>query len=101
MRDRRRPRVVEAGVMATHPLALTEISSDALRTLLAAVHKKVVTTPLSIGELTRIGLQFCATDLMRELRDLDERAVRAVLVAVLAERSAHEEAARRGSRALS
>jgi hypothetical protein len=87
--------------MASHPRALTEISTDALRTLLSAVHKKVIAVPLSIGELTRIGLQYCATDLMRELRDLDERAVRTVLVAVIAERSAQEEAARRSPRQLS
>jgi hypothetical protein len=87
--------------MRSHPLGLTEISTDALRALLAAVHKKVVTAPLSVGELTRVGLQYCATDLMRELRGLDEHAIRAVLVAVLAERGAHEEAARRTTRGLS
>jgi len=84
-----------------HPPGLTTIPTEALRTLLSAVHKKVVTAPLSIGELTRIGLQFCATDLMRELRGLEAAGIRAVLVAVLAERGAQEEAARRSRRQLS
>ncbi len=87
--------------MTPHLRGLTGISTDALRTLLSSIHRRVVATPLSIGELTRIGLQYCATDLMRELRELDERAVRAVLVAVLAERVAQEEAAARSQRQLS
>jgi hypothetical protein len=80
---------------------LTQIPTAALRTLLSSVHKKVVATPLTIGELTRIGLQFCAAELMRELRGLDEVGVRAVLVAVLAERAAQQEAEERARRQLS
>lgn len=67
---------------------LTRVPSWALRQLLSAVFRGVVNMPLSVDELTRLGLQAHATDLMAHLRGLDTRSVHAVLVAVIAEREA-------------
>ncbi|OGQ89652.1 MAG: hypothetical protein A2289_06015 [Deltaproteobacteria bacterium RIFOXYA12_FULL_58_15] len=69
---------------------LTSIKTDDLKKLVAALYKKHIEAPLAIEGLTRVGLQHCCTDLMAHLRGLDERAVRAVAVAVLAERAAAE-----------
>jgi hypothetical protein len=75
----------------TNPLlGLTAIKTSALRKLLTAVHAKDIDLPLDIHGLTRHGLQYCAVELLAHLRGLDERAVRTVLVAVIAERKLHE-----------
>ncbi len=73
--------------MATGPKGLTSVPTDELRKLLSAVHHHVVRCPLDVGELTRIGLQHRASDLLATLRHLDERAVRTVLVVAIAERA--------------
>lgn len=65
---------------------LVPVKTEALRTLLRHLYRGDISTPLALPDLTRIGLQYCATDLLHHLRGLDEVAVRAVLVAVLAER---------------
>lgn len=65
---------------------LTEIHTDDLKRLLAAIHREQLRFPVDIGELTRVGLQHCATLLLAMLRGLDAPAVRAVVVCVLAER---------------
>lgn len=72
---------------------LTAVSTDALRALLRHVHRGEVELPLTIGELTRTGLQYCAVDLLAQLRGLPEPAVVAVLTAVIAERLQVERAA--------
>ncbi len=74
-------------------VALTQVADDALKQLLRAVHHSDIALPLSLPELTRHGLQHCASPLMAALRGLDAAGVRAVLVAVLAERAAAREAA--------
>jgi hypothetical protein len=65
---------------------LTRVHTEALKRALSALHRGEVSCPLTVAELARVGLQHCAEDLLETLRDLDEKAVRAVLVAVLAER---------------
>jgi hypothetical protein len=77
------------------PRGLTFVVTSDLEKLLSAVHRKVLDCPLAIEGLTRVGLQHTAVELMGALRGLDERAVRALLVAVIAERRAREEASRR------
>lgn len=65
---------------------LTEVSTDALRTALRALHRNDLEVPVTIAGLTRHGLQEQAGPLLASLRGLDSAGVRAVLVCVLAER---------------
>ena len=65
---------------------LTEVGTDELKRALAALHRGQLTCPLTMPELTRVGLQHVSQELLGTFRDLDESAVRAVLVCVLAER---------------
>jgi len=69
---------------------LTDLPTETLKQALAALHRKELTCPLTIQDLTRVGLQHCAGELLEVLRGLDEKGVRAVLVAVIAERTASE-----------
>ena len=71
---------------------LTRITTEDLKRLLRALHHGDLRTPLAIDELTRFGLQDVAADLLALLRSLDEKAIRAVLVAVLAERLGQDSA---------
>lgn len=73
-----------------HALGLTTVSSDDLRTLLRAVFKQQVECPLGPAGLAAVGLQDTSAPLLAHLRDLDARAVHAVLVATLAERDVTE-----------
>ena len=75
----------------SRPLGLVSVPTASLENLLRAVHRKVVSCPLSPGELAMIRLQDFSAELLNQLRGLDEPAVRAVLVAVLAERIAQQE----------
>ena len=65
---------------------LVRVGTEQLRTLLRAVHRGETTVPVTPGSLAALGLQDWSEPLMGTLRGLDEGAVRAVLVAVLAER---------------
>ncbi len=65
---------------------LTTVSTKDLKKALSAVHRGDIVCPLSVEELTRFGLQHCASDILDMVRDLDARATRLVFVAVLAER---------------
>ncbi|MEM7153156.1 MAG: hypothetical protein AAF799_09945 [Myxococcota bacterium] len=67
-------------------LALTTVSTEHLRTLLRAVFKKQIECPLTVASLAAMGLQDTSGPLLSHLRGLDQTAVHAVLVAVLAER---------------
>lgn len=67
-------------------LGLTDVSTADLEVALRTLHRGQLECPLSIEGLTRVGLQHTATDLLEHLRGLEEPGVRAVLVAVLAER---------------
>ncbi len=69
---------------------LTRVTTDDLKKALAALHRGDLRFPLTIGDLTRVGLQHCASDYLAVLRQVDEEGARAVLVAVIAERLAAE-----------
>jgi len=65
---------------------LTDVSTRDIKKLLSLVHRQELTFPLSIQELTRVGLQHIADRLLPELRGLDELAVRALAMCIVAER---------------
>ena len=65
---------------------LTAVDTEALKTLLRTLHRGDVHGPLSVEDLARIGLQYCAEDILGHLRGVDDAGLRAVLVAVIAER---------------
>ena len=67
---------------------LTDVSDAALTTLVRFAHRGELAFPLTTAELTRVGLQYCASDLLAQLRGLPSEAVLAVATAVLAERAA-------------
>ena len=69
-----------------HAMGLTAVTDDQLRTLLRGLYRKTLPCPLSFTDLTGHGLQDVGSPLLNHLRGLSEEAVRAVLVAVLAER---------------
>lgn len=66
--------------------ALTRVPVEDLQALLRHLHHGVITAPLKAEDLARIGLQYRQEDLLGSMRGLDEAGIRAVLVAVLAER---------------
>lgn len=72
--------------MSFYPLGLTDVPTRDLRRALLHLHRGELDCPVTIISLTRIGLQHRVELLLPHLRGLDEVAVRAVLVAVLAER---------------
>jgi hypothetical protein len=64
---------------------LTAVKSSDLKLILKAVHRKELACPISQVGLATVGLLRLGDDL-DTLRGLDEAGVRAVIVAVLAER---------------
>jgi hypothetical protein len=73
--------------MRTGPeVGLRHVETEHLRLLLKMVHREELRFPLTPLELARIGLQEPSERILGTLRGLEGRAVRAVLVAVLAER---------------
>lgn len=70
---------------------LVHVDTAALTTLMRAVYRGDLTCPFDIADLARVGLQYCAADLLGHFRELDEAGVRAVVVAVVAERRVVEE----------
>ena len=62
------------------------VPSSALKHLLAAVHRDEIPCPLTADVLACVGLQDRSEVLLGCLRGLSRAGVRAVLVAVLAER---------------
>ncbi len=73
--------------------ALVPLEDDSLKVLLRCLYRGDLSAPLDLPGLTRVGLQYCAEELLHHLRGLDQLAVRAVVVAVLAERRAAREQA--------
>lgn len=67
-------------------LGLVEVRQRSLETLLRAVHRGTTVIPLTPIGLAALGLQEEASTILDQLRGLDAPALRAVLVAVLAER---------------
>lgn len=65
---------------------LTRVPTPALVQLVRYVHRGQVACPLTPVGLALAGLQDVSDDLLGSLRELDRRAVLAVLAAVLAER---------------
>ena len=65
---------------------LSEVpTSDLIKTLRMVVRKDLP-VPIDVLGLARTGLQHMSEPLMASLRELDDRAVRAVLICVIAER---------------
>jgi hypothetical protein len=81
-------------MMANKHSGLTGLSTTDLERLLRAVHRGELSCPLSHASLHVAGLSYLV-DRVEALQGLDERGVRAVLVAVLAERRQQERAANR------
>ena len=67
-------------------LGLTGVPTHLLEKALRAHHRGELSAPVTINGLTAVGLQDSGAELLGTLRALDDRGVRAVLVAVLAER---------------
>lgn len=73
------------------PMALTGVPTNEIEQLLRFVYRHEIETPITPVGLARVGLQHRSEELMQTLRGLDEAGVRAVLVAVAAERIATRE----------
>ena len=69
---------------------LTSLTTEHLKTLLKYLHNGSLSLPLTAHSIAAAGFQFRHHELMDALRGLDEPAVRAVLVCVLAERIKQE-----------
>ena len=69
-------------------MGLVDIALDDLKRLLSAVHSGDLPCPLTPDALACQGFQDMSDALLGALRHLDENAVRALLVAVIAERLA-------------
>ena len=69
---------------------LTSLTTDHLKRLLKYLHDGSLDLPLTAHSIAAAGFQFRHHELMNALRGLDEAAVRAVLVCVLAERIKQE-----------
>jgi hypothetical protein len=69
-------------------LGLTGVPTHLLERLLRALHWSELETPITINGLAATGLQDVAPAILGTLRGLSGDGVRAVLVAVLAERQA-------------
>lgn len=65
---------------------LTDVPTADLKKLLGLVHRGDLQLPLTVPELTRVGLQHAAGRLLSPLRGLDAPALRTILVCVIAER---------------
>ena len=66
---------------------LTPVPTADLKKALSALHAGDLDCPPTVIGLGRVGLQHVSEELLDSLRGLDAAAVRAVLVAVLAERA--------------
>jgi hypothetical protein len=65
---------------------LTEVPTEDLKRALRAIHRGELPCPVTADTLACVGLQDRSPPLLEALRELDARGVRAVLVAVIAER---------------
>ena len=74
-----------------HALGLTAVSTEQLRTALRGLHRQTLACPLTVVGLTAHGLQDVAGPLLGHLRGLEAGGVRAVVVAVLADRQEMEQ----------
>ena len=67
-------------------LGLTAVKTPALEKLLRHIYRKDIDCPLTSEGLARAGLQYCQEGLLGALRTLDDKAITAVLICVIAER---------------
>lgn len=74
-------------------LGLVDVRTADLEKALRALHHGTLPCPLTAAGVASNGLQHVQESLFGTLRDLDARGVRAVLVAVLAERKRQAAAA--------
>ena len=72
--------------MSQSLLGLTTIKTPALEKLLRHLYRKEIHCPLNSEGLATVGLQYCQEGLLGALRTLDEKAITAVLICVIAER---------------
>jgi hypothetical protein len=72
--------------MSQVSMALTGVPTEDLELLLRLIHRNHVTPPITPVTLALVGLQHRSEEIMQSLRGLDEAGVRAVLIAVMAER---------------
>jgi len=72
-------------------LGLVTVSTDDLRKLLRMVFRGHLPCPLTPAGLAAVGLQDVSERLLGHMRGLDDKGVHAVVVAVLAERTATDE----------
>jgi len=68
------------------PDGLTNLSLEELKRLLGFIHRNEVEFPLTAQRIACIGMQHKHQTLMNALRGLDAKAIRAVVVCVIAER---------------
>ena len=66
---------------------LRDVPTEDLRRLLRNIHRDQISCPLTADGLACLGLQDRSESLLGMLRGLETKAVRSVLIAVLAERS--------------
>ena len=71
---------------------LTSLTTEQLKKLLKYLHDGTLETPLNAHRIACVGFQFRHSELMSALRGLNEAAIRAVLVCVIAERMKWENA---------
>jgi hypothetical protein len=69
-------------------IGLVQVTTEQLRTLLRGLHRETLDCPLTPAGLAGHGLQDATGAILGHMRDLDRAGVRAVVVAVLAERMA-------------
>ncbi len=69
-------------------LGLVQVSTEQLRTLLRGLHRETLVCPLTPAGLAGHGLQDVTGVILGQVRGLELPGVRAVVVAVLAERMA-------------
>ena len=73
-------------------VGVSEVQTSDLKSMLKFLHRGELRCPINVAELARCGLQHTAEPLLRQFHGLDQHAVLAVLVAVLAERAGFERA---------
>ena len=72
-------------------MALTGVPTEEIKALLRNVYRGEIAFPITTAGLALVGLQHRAEEILQSLRSLDEAGVRAVLIAVAAERIAVEQ----------
>ena len=65
---------------------LTSLKTEVLEKLLRYIYRKELVCPLTSEGLAIVGLQYCQESILGALRTLDDKAITAVLICVIAER---------------